>query len=477
MTNTATILTYIFAPPSAFIASTIDLKLTIENPITGSTIHWQGGPDGDEIDITFPVGSSGGDLTNQLPTQVDSQTKGFTCARSNAFFAIKSPTGATLNPGDKIVVVFKDVVINGVTGDVPVKIQEYVGSSSNNGSVSITKLPQELGIIAWLDPYVVGLFQTSSLNWQSMGGIGVTVQGFASGTGSKDFPVSGQPPYPGATSVTVPSQIESQRTYTLQVYTGDHRHAQQAVTLTQHAPMITSFVGDKSSPLKANASVSLSWNSLFGASSLLQSNAGMNRNSPLSPLAVNPGQELAAAFSGNYDNMPATVNYTLTVNGFEQPASEQVSFTILPVNLVYFKYTQRDSTGILSGIKAVTDPEEWTAQALSFPANNLAVLTIYQPGGIASTYYLGAGDTTHPQIQYFNAENKGGNSFELSWVTANLDVSKGMILLPGNIKIDGNDVKQGTKTLSITATTEYTLSGVGTSGESIVSKLIVQATI
>lgn len=473
--SSSTVFEYSFAPPQVFVATTTDLTLTISNPIDGPTIQWQGGPNGDEIDVTFPAGSDISDLMNQLPVQTKVlQPQGFSCVRSGDYFAIKSAVGTTIEPGDKIVVVFENAVINGKTGSATTGIQEYVGPNNNRTSVAISKIAQELAVIAWLDPYVVGLYEQANLNWQSAAGIGVKIFGFSGGTGEKDFPVSGDPPYPGTTKVNVPSTTESQRTYTLQVYTGDNRHAQQNVTLTQHSPLITSFTGNKTSPLKVNSSVTLTWHSLFGAGTTLSSNSGLDRNNPQSPLEVNPGKELLKTFFNNYSNLPETVTYTLAVNGFQEPAYADVSFTLAPVGLVYFKYTTNNE-GLLSGVKAALDPEQWTAQKIEFPSSDLAILTFYQPGGKAEKYYLGSGDKEHPQIQYFNAVSKGDNIFEFSWVTANLDASKGMVLLPGNIQITGDEVASGSKSLQVTSTAEYTLSGVGINGQSIVSKLVVQA--
>jgi hypothetical protein len=470
-----TILSYTFAPPDVFIASTSDLTLTIGNPIDNSPVEWKGGPNGDEIDVTFLTGSGADALLTQLPTLTSVSPPGFSCGLSGNYFAIKSTANTTLQPGDNIVVVFKNAVINGETGSTTTTINEYIADASNTDSISINKLPQELAVIAWLDPYVVGLYEQSNLNWQSAGGIGVNVMGFSGGTGTKNFPVQGDPPYPGTTTVNVPSTTEAQRIYTLQVYTGDNRHAQEQVTLTQNAPLITSFSADKGSPLKVDATVTLTWHSLFGAGTILTSNSGRTRNDPESPMQVNPGRELLDAYAGNFGNMPDRVVYTLAVNGFSQPAYSEVMFDMAPVGLAYFKYMERDSSGKLSGVKVMLDPDSWTAQKITSQSNDLTILTVYQPGGTSDVYYLGDGDTEHPQIQYFNAESKGDGQFEFTWVTANLDATIGLVLLPGNIKFDGDKVIQGSSNpINVQATTEYTLSGVGTNGDPIVSKLVVQ---
>ncbi len=469
-----TLLTYTFQPPQVFVATTINLKLVIENPAGGNPVIFTGGPQGDEIDITFPVGSGDTDLVNALTFTATSLTSGFTCALASggSYFAVKSPIGATLQPGGHIEINFVNVVINGATDSPPpiaeVLIQEYIGSDSGSTSVGITKLPATLGIVAWLDPLIIGLSQQSTLYWQSMGGIGVEISGFPGGTGSQKFPVSGQPPYSGNCKVSIGSNSVPQRTYTAKVYTGDNKHTETTVTLTQQPPLILSYTADKGPAISVADTVTLSWSSLYGSSTGITTPVAVINN-PISPVQVTPGNDLVNAYQGNFQNMPATVNYPLTVNGYLRPATAPQPFTLSPVGISYFKFGNMDNQGVLSGVMYRTNPANWGAAELQL-SNNLNTLTIYQPGGATTVFYLGSGDTTHPQVQYFNAESKGSNQYQLSWVTANLT---NLVLNPGNITITGTNIPKGSQLVTLTSSQVYTLTGTAANGQSIVSLLQV----
>jgi hypothetical protein len=465
---------YSFQPPQVFIATSFDLKLTVENPATGSKAHFSGGPKGDEIDITFPVGSGQTDLVNSLSFTASSLTPGFTCSKAAGgnYFAIKAPAGGDLLPGNKIEIVFSAVVINGQTGSASVNIQEFVGGTSGSTLVGVTKLPQSLGLIAWLEPLVVGLQQQSTLFWQSMGATKVQVSGFNDPPATRTFIVKGsQPPYSDNCQVSVPS-TESQRTYILEAFTGDGKHTpQQPVTLTQSAPLITSFTPVITGAIGVSDKISLRWSTLFAASTTLKPPGAIMFN-PLSPLQVTPGQDIANAYQGNYQSMPDTASYILSAIGYQNNPIQTLSFKLAPVGLSFFKFMNKATNGTLSGVKWETDPEDWDPIEVSL-SNVLNTLTIYQPGGTSDVYYLGSGDTVHPQVQYFNAQDNGSGQYIFSWVTANL---KSLVLSPGNYQIDASQIQNGSMTLSLTAA-QYVLTGTGNNGETIVSKLSVPFTV
>ncbi len=475
----ATLLSYQFQPSQVFIATTTNLQLVITNPVGGQAINFAGGPQGDEIDIYFPVGSGNTDLVNSITFGSSSQTPGFTCSQvqGDVYFAIRAPQSTTLQPGQTIVITFTNVIINGQTGNPPsaatININEYIGSNSGTGSLSITKLTQALNVIAWLDPLVVGKKKYSTLYWQSMGGTKVVVAGFGDGTGTKEFPVQGDPPYPGNCPVNVPSDTESQRTYTIRVYTSDNQHEETQVTLTQMPPLITSFTSNiPQGAISVVQPVVLSWTSLYATTTYMQlANSNMLTN-PISPLTVNPGQEIASLYQpGSGSQLPGSATYILTLMGFQKQATQQMTWQLQPVGLAYFKYGTMDNAGHLSGIMFKTDPEEWAPVSADLSNPNLNVFTIHQPGLPDSVYYLGSGDTTHPQIQYFNAEKKSSEQYELKWVTANLT---SLVLNPGNTTIPSGQIVNGTMTLNdIADPTLYTLTGTAASGQTIVSQLMV----
>jgi hypothetical protein len=464
----ATLFDYDIQPSQAFVATNTVLTLTITNPLGGNTVRFAGGPKGDEIDVYFPVGKDKTDLTLAIQFTATCNTPGFTCGKATAgnYFVVRAPAGASLTPGGQVVILFNPVTINSIAGQATITIKEIIGSSENDKDVSVTKLPQELGIIAWLQPWTIGANQYSTLLWQSMGGTSVQISGYAGGTGTKTFPVSGNPPYPGNTQVTV-QPSEAQRTYTVAVYTSDNQHKEVPVTLTQHAPLITSYTADKSGILSVTDPVTLNWSLMFAGSSTLQTPA-LNKNNPNPPLVVVPGQDIAKAFQGNYPAMPDTASYLLTAYGYQVNPSETLSFKLAAVQLAYFKFSSNDN-GSLSGLVYKTDPAQWPPVQLEVVSPTLNILTIFQPGQFSSVYYLGSGDTVHPQIQYFEATDNGKGEYIFNWVTANL---KSLVLNPGNHQIDSSSIQSGSLTLAPTAG-KYILTGTGTNGDTIVSMLDV----
>lgn len=474
----ATLLKYQFNPAQVFIATSTDLQLIITNPETKDTpITFAGGPKGDEINITFPVGSGDTDLVNTLDFTCTSKTSGFTCGLSsgNNFFAIKSPKGAVLEPGQTIVIVFSNVVINGQTGkpasEATIKIKEYIGTNTGDASVAIKKLPQELNIVAWLDPMVVGKKQYATLYWQSMGGTKVVIAGFGSGTGTKEFEVTGDPPHSDSCKVNVPSDTEGQRDYTLRVYTSDQKHVETKVTLTQLPPLITSFSTSiaEPGPITVAQKVEVSWTSLYATDTYLQLADGKSQKNPISPVTISPGEEIAGIYVPGTP-LPGKACYKLTLMGFQKLPPKCFEFKLLPVELLYFKYATMDGEGKLSGVVFKTNADFWPSV---FNPSNPEILTFSfpQPGLPNSVYYLGNGDTEHPQIQYFEATAKTAGEYELQWVTANLDA---LVLNPGNITIPAGDIPKGKMTVKdITLPATFTLTGTGKDKETINSILTI----
>jgi len=183
-------------------------------------------------------------------------------------------------------------------------------------------------------------------------------------------------------------------------------------------------------------------------------------------LTVNPGDDLQKAYRLNYGQMPDQVDYIITANGYKKAAVGLVSFKIKPVTLLYFKYQNKDGTGLVFQ----TDPSTQKYKAFKLETvsdGSLSTFTLYQPGMKQDVYYLGTADTTHPQIRYFEATANGGK-FDLTWLSANL---KTLVLNPGNINIAEADIASGTHTVDNPGT--YTLTGTTADGLSVNSVLEV----
>lgn len=467
----SSILQYSFQPDEVFISTSTDLKLVITNPADGKLINFMGGPDGDSIDIIFPIGNTETDLVETINFNTKVPT-GTTCAKSafGDYFTLRFTNNSTkLQPGQQLTVTFLGVPINSKckpSTPAVIKIKENL---ENEGAsvVNIDKRPNNtLDIIAWVSPSTIALNNSATLYWQSTGGTKVVVGPFNSG--DKTFPVEGPPPSPGNTRINIPSTTESQRTYTLTVYTSDQQHTQVPVTLTQNPPLITAFTSDKSGAITVDDSMTLDWFFLWGTSSAIISNSGLQLNNPLTGIKVNPGHEVMESYSNNYQNMPSSVYYELDVNGFKNGATKRVSIDLLPVHMLYFKYTKRVGN-VLSGIAKSFDYPGWKAQKLDIKSPTLAVLTLYQPGGKTEVYYLGDGDTTHPQVQYFDYTSKGNGVYELSWITANLVKLE---LNPGS-DIPAEHIKLGTKEVNLSSSSTYILKGTAADGSVITSQLNV----
>jgi hypothetical protein len=467
-----TILKYAMRPDQAFVALPTDLTLTITNPAEGAPVTLSPEGQGDEIDITVPIPPPGDALTDSIDFTARCDTVGFVVGQASLnsnLFNIKPVGRQTLAPGQTIRIVFSGVVIDPEPGAATLAVAEYIGDATGNAAISVEKLKQELKIIAWLDPIVIGP-GGSTLYWQSFGGTNVTVYNLVGGA-TRTVPVQGNPPYAGSMLVRLTS-TDQQRTFTLIVSTNDRRQSRTEVTLSHAPPAITGF-GPQSTvadPLPVNASIQLSWSTLYASAAFLTTPAAAAPRQvpidPLQPMAVTPG---ADAISGapSLGSISARADYTLTVDGWQTQATRTVGFPLAAVRLLYFKFQTRGADGRLSGYTLATDPPDWSGVQVT--TGDVAQLALYQPGGAVATYFLGSADTTHPQIQYFAATPVAG-AVTLEWVTANL---ASLTLEPGAVSIATGQIASGSINVCPAATTTYTLTGVTGKGRSVSSVLVV----
>jgi len=487
-----TLLQYRVTPPQVYISSTVNLVVTISNPLGAQPVVLDPNND-DEIVIGFPDPAGSDPLTNTLPSQVVSSNNSFTCARSpGTSNYLVQPFGfdaVTLQAGDSFTITFQNVVIDSSTGSPSLGFQEYIGSDSGSTSITVQKLPLQLSVVAWLDQLVVGLNQTTNLNWLSAANIGVMVSGYPDNNvdpncpstlrypGQKCFSVSGSPPYSGYTAVGVGSSTDAQRTYTVTAYTGDGQQVQTQVTLTQHQPYIAGFgippaYTQPSAPMAAGASLQLQWKTWFATQAwvLNPANQTISRDpNPTAPVTVNPGLDAAAASRSPWTNIPATAVYTLNATGFQTSQSAKVTVQLLPPQVLYFKFMEQAEGGALSVVAYSVDPQAWPAYSVNLSAQPYT-LTVYQPGGTSTTLYLGSGDTTHPQVQYFAATPGENSQQTLNWVTANVT---SLVLNPGAYTVPQADIASGSYQVTVSATTNYVLTATAANGDVVTSTLAV----
>ncbi|MEP7730451.1 hypothetical protein [Marinomonas primoryensis] len=427
----STLLTYLIEPKQVFIATTTNLTLTITNPITSPALLFEGGRDPSSIEITIPVGQSADDLSTADTFTASASTTGFSVSKVGDKYQVTSSvsSGTTLNPGQNILVTFTNVSISNTAASTSVTIEEFITSSSATTSVQVNKVQEELGIYAWIDPLTIGESGISTLWWQTTGGETVTIAGSSAQPFPDQFPVTGKPPHTESYIIDAPIGQNAQTTYTLQVFATGKAPQKATATLTKHVPVITSFgLADKTQeggmnigPTESN---NLFWTSLYATAAYWTGPLGRSQwytnpvQSQFPP--ITPGLDVYNA-SNDKSKLPGTAEYSLTLTGYD-PTNKGHNFTtsvtldIQKVQLAYFKYAKNDN-GDLSGIIYKTIPENWPGTHYVVEHDGSAVLTIYQPGGNNSVYYLGSSDTFHPQIQYFAQQE---NTSTISWVTANL---------------------------------------------------------
>lgn len=482
-------LDYRLTPPQVFVATSTGLTLTIGVPTQGSAVTLE---DGDEIQVRFPAPGAPDALTMVLPLTVTSSDPRFTAALSGTGdYYVVAPfgfEGQTIAPGTAFTVTWGSFQVSPDTGTSTIRVDEFIGSGTGGRALAVEKVAQELNVVAWLEDLVVGLEQQTKLNWTSYGGTLVVVAGFQGGTheacpqdlrrpGWKCFAVRGDPPYPAFTMVDVPSTSAAQWQYTVRVYTGDGQNREKVVSLTQHAAYIFGFgvypdLAPPAAPVGATETARLSWRTIYGTEAYLTSPTGQHREftNPANPVAVQPGVD-AMQSAPSKSQIPDTASYKLQVKGFGGFVEATVTFRILPVRLLYFKYMQMDEQGNLSDPRWLMDPADWKGTDLK-PAPDLYTFIVYQPGSRTEVRYLGAGDTTHPQVQYFAATPGEGGRQTLTWVTANVTA---LVLNPGGYHVPGGEIAKGTYEITPPGTTDYVLEATAASGEKVTSTLRVTA--
>lgn len=484
-TDTAALLKYRIQPDRVFVGITTSLTLEVRNETT-RTIAFASG---DAVEVTFPAGEGETALSRVIDYEPRALTDGFSVTRVEGTGTYRLRAAGfeprDLLPGKAVVVSFDGVKVNGVKGDATVAVLELLEEEAH-ASVTVSKIPQELNVVAWLENLVVGLGEETVLHWESFGGTRVVVAGFDDGTldpacpegdrqpGYRCFPVTGPPPSHGQVGVGIPA-TEPQWTYTVQVWTGDGKHRETRVTLTQHKAEIIGFgaapgMVQPTQPIGAMDEVPLLWASLYGVRADLRtpidSSGTRVSPNPARPRATTPGRD-AWTGAGERRPIPATAEYILRVTGFRDPAEVRLVYQLKPVRVLYFRYSKLDSGKLSEPVWAV-DPKDWPGVqvVISTPPYTL---TVHGPGE-TKVLYLGPGDTVHPQVQYFAATDGAGGKKTLRWITANVTALR---LEPPGHDVPAAQIADGTFEVSPTQTTDYVLRATSASGETITSTLRV----
>jgi len=450
-----------FVPNKVFVDSKDTLKFVAQNKSNTDPVDFKAGRGGDSITVEFPQGDSSSDLVSDLSFKGTVINKYFVCNLVGNKFIITATQNTQIGGGESLDVNFNDMPINTATGDAKVKVSYFIGSDSGSNSPTISKKAQVLGVIAWLDPLVVGLNQNSLLQFKSVASTSVVVSGYPEGVGEKTFDT---PPYSGSDNVGVGADDIPQRIYTVTAWADGNQSQPETLALTQVPPVICEYSPKEELTVKPDEKVELKWRARFGDGNTLQWLQSSKSNAQ-QPYKVIPGEDLTKVYNvanNNAQFMPESVTYTLTVEGYKAPVTQKFQINVNPVQLKYLKYENDDLTGIVHDFT----PSSWAAVALSY-GNNSLDLTIFQPGYKKDEYHLSTADDVHPMIQFFEA--KDGT---LKWITANLKTLSLNVIspVPSSTPIDDKDIKTGTCPVPGGAGT-IELVGEGNNGQSIRSEL------
>jgi hypothetical protein len=166
----------------------------------------------------------------------------------------------------------------------------------------------------------------------------------------------------------------------------------------------------------------------------------------------------------------SSVTETLKATGYPPAAISSQTITFNPARITYFKFASAGLTGMEFQALGSTNGGAITQPQPSGPF----ILTVTGPGGPLEQY-LGKNDT-HTQVMYFTANPPSvasGGAVTLSWITNNATSLK---LQPGNISLTVvPNFGVGTQQVSPTATTDYVLTAIGSTG-AVTSTLTVAVT-
>lgn len=480
-------LDYSVLPPAVFVGQEVDLTLVITNPMGQPEVEFQGGnlQRAEQIVISFTTTGSnaitqnldfGYEISQQPQPPDDAKSFALIFSTSQEYILKANSNSASdyaiLQSGQSLTLTFKGVKIDSSPGVGTLSIRQLFNSGEEQGTLEIEKKQLENSLVAWLDPPMIALEGISTLNWTVVGGTKLEVSGFPTASGKKEFTIDGTPPVSGSTLVYIQNGSSSQ-TYTLElIRPGAGVVARTQLTLTYHSPYISEFVPVEPLPpqLPADRPVTLRYSTLFTTTAELVSPIQANPlpNPENGSYTVRPGED-AFRIGGKTANIPASLAYTLTANGFLGPSRQTQTIPLKQIVVLYFKYMVRGDGGQLEKFSYALDPPTWPGLQITTGVPDLAIFELWGPGGQMVTLYLGSADKAHPQIQYFHADPKGGGAWNLEWVTANLS---SLVLNPGNHLISpGAQTAHGKMTFDPLGAQEISLTGTSSSGEKVTSIL------
>lgn len=457
---------YAITPTSVLVSQTQQLVLTITNAATTSITV---GLDL-VITVTLPVGTTATDLVDPsgaskvtASPQSNLWGQNTTVSSTSVIIEIAPIRPTTMDAGGQLVVLISNVAINAVASTpgatVPVFAEDSSGSASPTDLV-IAKITAGMSVSAYANPVAVGQGESTTIFWSATGGSHIQLT--LNGSVVQDTPFSGPGPiWSGSFTNVKPYPNTPQTTYIVTVLnTSGSQQLSTAVVIGLEPPQILSFTASKQNNLMLSESVNLAWTTQYGASAYLTPSTGGSSQVSLQATTypVTPGTWISGSPNASQ------VQTTLSVTGYQGPASQDLTFTFAPATIVYFSYaTMNPADGIAAPV--VSNGSGSAAGG----ANYTWQLSVTGPGGPLSR---GIGFPV-PEVRYFGPPNTTvgpTESLALSWWVNGMVAGDTLTLNGQAVTVDTDG--KGSATVTPGATTSYTLLAV-LSGQSISNTLTV----
>ncbi len=412
-------LTYSIAPVSVPVSSVQSFTLTVKNDSTAS-VTVQGR---DSIIIGDLSQLTAGNVTLQQPASP------WRIAQNAATLRIWVTQPAALQPQQSVQFLISGVQVVSQIGSASLTVLETLAGSSVYAPPLTIAIQQALTITASAIPPTVGQYQSTTLQWTTVGAAYVTIV------------PSTEPQYPAGTSSTkvLPAQNVSQTTYTLTGVATGGGTVSTPVTVTLASPQLAFFTATPQQNIGIADKVTLAWRTTYASQVQIQPPPG---NSPF----VNPSGSLVVSPSKVLPTNASQVTYALIASGFGSSATGSATITFAPLVINWFRYSDFTLKAFTVG---VTNSQGYQITGTATPA----VLTATGPGGPLTAQLGGTG----PEVQVLLADpstvNSGG-SVQLQYLVKNVT---SLILNPGGLALSFDSTGKGQITVNPTQTTTYTV--------------------
>jgi len=448
-------LTYAMSPTSATVSTTQSFTLTVTNPSQQFPVTMK--RSGDQIAI-----SNWSSLTASVSqiSPLPPPSTNWRIGLATSFIKIWVVADTVIAPGANVVFQINNVAIDANVGQGTLTVLEVVGGiASNPPDIQIGKLGADLQIFAYANPVTVGLGQSTTMNWTIVKGLYVTVVPPDDG---KQYPRKGNGPYSFAIQST-PFQDERQTTFTLTVVQDPGTFINTSVTVNLSPPIITkNLSSDPPAPISIDGTMTLAWSAVYATQATLTPSTG-GTSVPTAGTKSYSSSNLKKLVNNNQSQLV----FTLTAQGFLQPAVSQLVVPLQPVNINWFRFADLTHTSFTYDVSNATSV---SLPSTSGPAPY--TLTAQGPFGPVQQS-LGANDV---EVLVLNADPPAIQPAGSSTLHFQLQQASSAVLDPGNLPLtfDGSGI--GQTVVSPASTTTYTLTAIDAAGNRASSPITVTVT-